>query len=84
MKDYIKPTFVLAGLAPVALSAMNCDVKLKGEDLETLYVAFDIAQSDYGNIFALSEGCDIGIPDEMALYCKFTSNADAVGLAFTS
>ena len=54
MKNYIKPTFTLAGLAPVAFAA-SCHVKLKGEYLESLYVALDIPVEDYGNTFLISE-----------------------------
>ena len=84
MKDYIKPTFILAGLAPVALAAMNCRVKLKGEYLESLYVSLDIPVEDYDKAFLMSEGCDAGVPDGMTEFCKFTATPEASGLALTS
>ena len=83
MKNYIKPTFTLAGLAPVAFAA-SCHVKLKGEYLESLYVALDIPVEDYGNTFLISENCKVGVPDGMTEYCKFTATPEASGLALTS
>ena len=38
MKDYIKPTFTLAGLIPTALAA-TCSVKVTSEDLAEILAA---------------------------------------------
>lgn len=84
MKDYIKPTFTLAGLFPVAFAA-TCPVKIKGDDLVTLYEQLGIPESDYGNTFAESEGCTAPIPDGLTQYCKFTSTGtEAAGTVLTS
>lgn len=82
MKDYIKPTFILAGLAPVALAAMNCALKLKGDDLEDLYNAMGYyTQEARKKTFAYGEECENPVPSE---YCKFTSSAETTGQALTS
>ena len=82
MKDYIKPTFILAGLAPVALASMNCDFKLKGADLQALYdgMGYDATEVS-GKTFAYGEDCQYPVPSE---YCKFTSSAETTGQALTS
>ena len=81
MKDYIKPTFILAGLAPVALATMNCDFKLKGDDLKALYEGMGYTEDMYSKTFAYGESCEAPVPSE---YCKFTSSAETTGQALTS
>ena len=82
MKDYIKPTFILAGLAPVALAVMNCELKLKGADLEDLYKKMGYTADEVsGKTFAYGENCEYPVPSE---FCKFTSSAETTGQALTS
>lgn len=68
MKDYIKPTFILAGLAPVALAASNCTIteNLKGK-LEKLYGIQDWSKA----FFDTTDTC----VEETFIegYCKYTS-----------
>lgn len=81
MKDYIKPTFTLAGLFPVAFAA-SCNVKLKGEDLQALYDAMGYkAEEVAGKTFAYGEACEYPVPSEE---CKFTSTPEATGTVLTS
>jgi hypothetical protein len=68
MKDYIKPTFALAGLVPVAFAASDCGIT-KGE-------IADIFQNDFGweysdQALAMTESCQVKYDIEM--FCKFTS-----------
>ena len=87
MKNYIKPTFTLAGLFPVALAGLSCDIKLKGENLYSLYEQFGYSEDMYNITFAASEVecADAPIPDDLVSYCKFTSNAETTnGVALTS
>ena len=65
MKNYVKPTFVLAAAA--AGSPSTCFTKV---DLELIA---DILGEGYDKdaIFGADEACAIGIPSEY--YCKFTS-----------
>ncbi len=67
MKNYIKPTFTLAGLAPVALATNNCSVDI--DDRLT------IIQGIYGdnipsNVFAMGEECESPVPVDDV--CKFS------------
>ena len=69
MKDYIKPTFTLAGLFPVAL-AVGSDCGVKSGELK------DIFENDFGwtysdKALALGESCEMQF--DIDLYCKFTS-----------
>ena len=68
MKDYIKPTFTLAGLFPVALAGTACGIT-KGE-------IADIFENDFGweysdQALAMNEDCQVKYDIEM--FCKFTS-----------
>lgn len=69
MKDYIKPTFTLAGLFPVALAA-SCPIKMSKDDVNTLLeqIGIDIEQA-----FAETENCGEPVPLDIIGYCKFTS-----------
>ena len=69
MKDYIKPTFTLAGLFPVALAG-SCPVKMSRDDVNTLLeqMGFDV-----DNAFAETESCVDQVPLDILGYCKFTS-----------
>ena len=82
MKNYIKPTFALASLAPVALAATACTYKYKGDELQALYDAMRYTEEQYRYAFAYSEiDCSAPVPAE---YCKYTS-ADVDGVvALTS
>ncbi len=72
MKDYIKPTFALAGLSPVALAVSgDCNAKLSDDVISSAFEQMGI--EDINQAFAISEQCDIGIPDEFLSYCKYTS-----------
>ena len=65
MKNYIKPTFTLAGLFPVALAAGGCTIPLKDyADIMDLY------EADAENAFATGEGCNIELPIDGV--CKYT------------
>ena len=71
MKDYIKPTFILAGLAPVALAVMSCDYKYKGAELEAIYSNMGYyTDEERNNTFAYNESCEYPVPEA---YCKFTA-----------
>ena len=70
MKNYIKPTFTLAGLFPVALAAGGCSAIVSSDDLESYYELFEI--TDPSKAFMESEGCPQYIPDGIVEYCKFT------------
>ena len=81
MKDYIKPTFTLAGLIPTALAA-TCSVKVTSEDLTEIYAVFGV--TDPEQAFTESDGCDQPIPDGLTQYCKFTSTPEATGIVISS
>ena len=82
MKDYIKPTFTLAGLFPVAFAA-SCPIKVTSEDLSEILATFGV--TDAKQAFAESENCAQPIPDGITQYCKFTSTgAEAAGTVLTS
>ena len=81
MKDYIKPTFTLAGLIPTALAA-TCSVKVTSEDLTEIYAVFGV--TDPKQAFTESDGCDQPIPDGLTQYCKFTSTPEATGIVISS
>jgi hypothetical protein len=72
MKDYIKPTFILAGLFPVAFAA-SCDVIITREDADALFEQW----GDKG--FAESEPCQEPVPSDFIQYCKFTSEGTEPG-----
>ena len=73
MKDYIKPTFILAGLAPVALAGTNCSMteSLKNR-LERLYGIEDWSQA----FVNADDGCSEYF-DSSNMYCKYTSEGIA-------
>ena len=81
MKDYIKPTFTLAGLIPTALAA-TCTVKVTSEDLVEIYATFGV--TDPEQAFTETDGCTQPIPDELTQYCKFTSTPEATGIVISS
>ena len=54
MKDYIKPTFALAGLFPTAFAA-TCTVKVTSEDLAEIYATFGV--TDPNKAFTETDGC---------------------------
>lgn len=65
MKDYIKPTFTLAGLAPVALAGTNCTIKQK--EYADIYDLYGVTPE---NAFAMGEDCVEQLPIEGV--CKLT------------
>lgn len=82
MKDYIKPTFTLAGLFPVAF-AVTCPVKVTDDNLSTILAQLGV--TDPTQAFAESENCSQAVPDGITGYCKFTSTGtDAAGTVLTS
>ncbi len=81
MKDYTKPTFTLAGLAPVAFAA-SCPVKASREDLAEIYATFGV--TDPNQAFTETDNCNQPIPDGITQYCKFTSTPDATGIVISS
>jgi len=81
MKDYIKPTFTLAGLIPTALAA-TCSVKVTSEDLAEIYATFGV--TDPEQAFTESDSCNQAIPDGLTQYCKFTSTPEATGVVISS
>ena len=83
MKDYIKPTFTLAGLFPVALAATACTYKYKGDELQALYDAMRYTEGQYDKTFAYSE-VDCAAAPVPAEYCKFTSSDVDGVVALTS
>ena len=79
MKDYIKPTFVLAGLFPVALAA-GCTTT--DTDLAIIKQFAKVDASTKG-LFATTEiDCNTKIP--LTQYCKFTSEGEGVLKVLTS
>ena len=81
MKDYIKPTFALAGLFPTAFAA-TCTVKVTSEDLAEIYATFGV--TDPEQAFTETDGCTQPIPDGLTQYCKFTSTPEATGIVISS
>ena len=77
MKEYIKPTFTLAGLFPVALAGSGCTTN--AEDIELLCEIYGI--KDVKNAFAEGEECADKYPVEG--YCKLTLDA-SMGKLLTS
>ena len=65
MKDYIKPTFTLAGLFPVALAVGGCTIQLK-EYAEIM----DIYGVTAEDAFAPGEACNVELPIDDV--CKYT------------
>ena len=82
MKNYIKPTFTLAGLAPVALAAGGCDITMSNENIASLFELFEI--TDTSKAFMESEGCIQALPDGIVEYCKFTLQDDGNGVIIGS
>ena len=65
MKDYIKPTFTLAGLFPVAMASSNCS--MTESELKDMV--------DFGGMnfdFSMSDSCTI-TDERLDAFCKFTS-----------
>ena len=65
MKDYIKPTFTLAGLFPVALASSNCT--MTESELEDMV--------DFGDIefnFSVPDACT-KTDSRLDAFCKFTA-----------
>ena len=65
MKIYIKPTFTLAGLFPVALAASNCT--MTESELQDMV--------DFGGInfnFSVSDSCTV-TDSRLDAFCKFTA-----------
>ena len=76
MKDYIKPTFTLAGFFPVALAATGaCYVKESEADEMLRDINPDWSYSDaaFGEI---ETQCGIQYP--LGAYCKYTSEGEFV------
>ena len=69
MKDYIKPTFTLAGLFPVALAAEGC--ASTREDLDLISAILGGVDVKDPNAFAITENCKVQYDIEQ--YCKFTA-----------
>lgn len=68
MKDYIKPTFTLAGLFPVALAGSACGI--------TQSEMKDIFENDFGwdysdKALSIAEACQVQY--DIEIYCKFTA-----------
>ncbi len=69
MKDYIKPTFTLASLFPVALAA-GSDCAVNSVDVkDMLENGFKLPYVE--TAFGMNEACDTKYDIDM--YCKFTS-----------
>ncbi len=66
MKDYMKPTFTLAGLFPVALAGTNCTIQLK--EYEDIMDIYGVSAKD---AFAMGEDCVTELPIEGV--CKITA-----------
>ena len=81
MKDYIKPTFALAGLFPTAFAA-TCTVKVTSEDLTEIYATFGVTDPEQAS--TETDGCTQPIPDGLTQYCKFTSTPEATGVVISS
>lgn len=72
MKDYIKPTFTLAGLFPVAMAANGCTST--SEDFSLLKDILGIPYYDKA-AFATTE-TDCTDKYDIEQYCKYTSVSD--------
>ncbi len=72
MKDYIKPTFTLAGLFPVAMAASGCNST--SDDLSLLKDILGIPYDDKA-AFAMAEA-DCTDKYDVEQYCKYTSVAE--------
>ena len=83
MKDYIKPTFALAGLIPTALAA-TCSVKVTSEDLAEIYAVFGVTDPTKAFTDSETDGCTQQIPAGLTQYCKFTSTPEATGVVISS
>ena len=68
MIDYIKPTFTLAGLVPVALAGTTCGIT--ETEMKEIF-ANDFYWTYTDQSFALTEGCQDG--KDIDIYCKFTA-----------
>ena len=67
MKDYIKPTFTLASLIPVAFAAGSCFAKV-----EQVQAAFERLGWEYTDTAINSaDQCEVEYPLDM--YCKYTA-----------
>lgn len=69
MKDYIKPTFTLAGLFPVALAGASCGIDEAGKQLlEDMHGTLDWSKAFLSDP---DDGCSNHIDQDM--FCKFTA-----------
>lgn len=68
MKDYIKPTFTLAGLFPVAMASSGCNIPK--DELENLEIIIGVDPTNK-DVFTSAENCVDQY--DIDLYCKFTS-----------
>ncbi len=73
MKNYIKPTFTLAGIAPVALAGTNCTIKQK--EYKDLYDLYGVTPEE---AFAMGEDCQVGLPLEGVCKITMADNGTAV------
>ena len=69
MKDYIKPTFTLAGLFPVALASTACSTTQ--DDLDLISAILSGVDIKNPNVFASTEDCADAYDIDM--YCKYTA-----------
>lgn len=71
MKDYIKPTFVLAGVSPVSLNSVGCSTSRDDLDLiSAILSGKDIADP---NVFTITESCVDSY--DLDMYCKYTAES---------
>ena len=73
MKDYIKPTFIIAGLTPLSLSSGGCSIDEEGKALlDDMHGALD-----WSKAFASEgDGCS-QVVASFDRFCKFTSEGIA-------
>ena len=71
MKDYIKPTFILAGFTPTALSTVACNIPK--DELENLKGIIGVDPKDK-TVFTEAEQC--ADPYDVGFFCKFTSTEE--------
>ena len=79
MKEYIKPTFITAGLFPVAL-ALNCATT--PEDMELIGAILNGADSSDAKVFAINE-CEDEY-DFSGMFCKYASVEDGAAKVLNS
>lgn len=71
MKNYIKPTFTLAGLSPMSLATSGCNISERDkEEIESLY------GHEWSKLFVDSDDGCVEATYLEGMYCKMAYAAD--------